>query len=100
MNDNTEDTTENVFRLVTGGKPEEGPQPGVASIPQNTYAIIDREGNDYYAEGFALFTSQHIAIMRDTGGGAIPILIMPLDQVRIVELVEDDEVFEQEGLLL
>ncbi len=61
-------------------------------VPQSEYVIIDRKGNEHFADGFALFTSQHVAIMRDNGmGGAIPVFIMPLDQVLYCELIEDDD---------
>ena len=83
----------NVFNLVQGGKGV----PSTQEISQNEYVIVDRDGNNYFAEGFALFTSQHIAIMRDTGSGALPILIMPLDRVHIVELIDEEEVFAEDG---
>lgn len=98
MSDETT-TTDNTFRLITGGKTEETPsvQPTTNILPQNAYSIIDIDGNEHFAEGFLVFTSQHIAIMRDTGGGnGLPVLVMPLDQVRIAELLEDDDLFESD----
>lgn len=88
MNENETTTDAKVFNLIQGGA-QSGPAEVTQTIPQNEYTIVDREGNQYYAEGFALFTSQHIAIMRDTGAGALPILIMPLDRVHVVELIDD-----------
>lgn len=67
------------------------------SFPTNAYVITDVEGTDFYAEGFAIFTSHHIAIMRDSGNGPIPVLVLPLLRVKAAELMEDEEVFEDVG---
>lgn len=97
MNDNTQGPEDpKPFRLITGGKSDQETtpvnigQPAQADIPQNAYVIVDINGDDHFAEGFLLFTSQHIAIMRDTGSGALPILVMPLDKVFSAELLEDE----------
>ena len=89
-----DDPKPNVFKLIDGGR--EGPMPPPTApaqddIPQNAYLIVDRRGEEHYAEGFLLFTSQHIAVMKDIGNGqgAIPILVLPLDQVNFAELLEE-----------
>lgn len=83
----------NVFRILDGGKERNVTAivPDSDSIPQNPYVITDVDGEEYYADGFLLFTSQHMAVMRDNAAGALPILVVPLHRVKSAELVEDDE---------
>lgn len=107
MNDNTQGPEDpKPFRVITGGKSEyvaeqaTPTQPAQSDIPQNVYVIVDINGDEHFAEGFLLFTSQHIAIMRDTGSGALPILVMPLDKVFSAELLEDDSDEIIDGLVL
>lgn len=64
-------------------------------IPVNDYAVITMSGQEFYATGFCIFTSHHIAIMRDDGDGAVPVLVVPLNNVAAVELVEDDEIQDE-----
>lgn len=86
------DETENgnIFKILQGGKSPTSTDPDISGIPQNAYVITDINNCEHFAEGFLLFTSQHIAIMRDTGAGALPVLVMPLDKVFSAELLEDD----------
>lgn len=76
---------DNVFNLVPGTKGEDD-----SKLPVNRYYITNIDGQEYPAEGFLIFTSQHVAVMRDFGDGAIPVLVMPLSQLKVTELVEDD----------
>lgn len=98
MNDNNDDTKITSIRerfKNASGVGDTGPQESdTDGIPTNEYVIEDINGNLHYAEGFLLFTSHHVAVMRDIGAGALPILVMPLDKVFAAELVEDDEVYE------
>ncbi len=76
-----------VIRIVredktTPNKPE-------SDIPQHNYRIVDITGKEYDAFGFLLFTSQHVAIMRDSGEGALPILVFGLDKVQYAKILED-----------
>lgn len=82
----------NVFRIMDGGV-KEGPatQPAEETIPQNPYRITTVNGKEYYAEGFLLFTAQHVAVMRDTGEGALPILVVPLGMVDNAQIVDPSE---------
>ncbi len=99
-NDNTTEDGSTTFRLITGGKTTEGPpQP---ALPQNAYVVVDINGDEHFHEGFLVFTSQHVAIMRDTPTGGLPVFLMPLDKVFAVEFLEDDpdEVFDNEPLVL
>lgn len=89
----------NVFSILDGGKTDTTPAPeSTDGIPQNEYRIVDIEGAEYFHEGFLLFTSQHIAVMRDTEQGALPIFILPLNRLAFAELFEDDEVYDEEAL--
>lgn len=71
--------------------------PDKQDIPESEYVIVTHadannpEGREYFATGFLLFTSHHVAIMRDTGLGALPILVVPLANVLMAEIVEPDE---------
>lgn len=89
--DETED--KNVFRILDGGKERSvtAITPDEDVIPQNPYVITDIDNDEYVAEGFLLFTSQHMAVMRDNGKGALPVLVIPLGRVKSAELVEDDD---------
>ena len=72
----------NVVSLVPSAK---------ETIPEVDYIITDVDGEEFYASGFLLFTSHHFAVMRDTGLGALPVLVLPLHRVRMAELVESDD---------
>lgn len=96
MNDDDENNNIVKFGTVQGGKAQTEDE----SIPVNEYVIVTRTDDggteEHYAEGFLLFTSQHIAVMRDTGAGALPVLVVPLTQVLLAQLVEDDEILDDE----
>lgn len=90
MNDDEDINNGNVFRFgtVTGGKTD---TPSVEDgIPINDYIIHCTDGDDYYARGFLIFTPHHLAIMRDEGKGAIPVLVLPISKVHAAELYEDN----------
>lgn len=78
------DNDDNVVSLV----PQNNNGP---SIPESDYVIINHQGEEMFATGFLLFTSHHVAVMRDTGNGALPILVVPLTAVAYAALVEDDD---------
>lgn len=63
-------------------------------VPESNYVVTTMNGEELYASGFLLFTSHHIAVMRDTGMGALPVLVVPLNMVHSAELVEDDDLDE------
>lgn len=75
---------DNVFSIVPGGAAKED------GLPTNQYILEDITGKEYASEGFLIFTAQHVAVMRDIGKGAIPVLVMPLTQLRVAEIYEDD----------
>jgi hypothetical protein len=78
---------DNIFQLIS-----KTPETAEPDEPLDfDYVIIDRQGNEHYHSGFLLFTSQHIAVMRETPKGALPVFVIPLDQVYLAELIEDDE---------
>jgi len=76
----------NIFHLI------EGKTPGTEEAPvEYDYIVLDVDGKEHFASGFLLFTSQHVAIMRETAKGALPVLVVPLSRVVAAELIEDDE---------
>jgi hypothetical protein len=79
--------TDNIVNLVPNTSQE---------IPVSDYCITDTNGEEFYASGFLLFTSHHVAVMRDTGAGALPVFVMPLGLVHVAEIMEDDEQTEDE----
>lgn len=80
---------DNVFQFgaVPGGKGDDEDK----SIPINDYVVIDVDGNEFYATGFMIFTPHHCAIMRDSGKGAIPLLVVPLNRVAAAEVYEETD---------
>lgn len=87
MNNDNDDTNVFKFGAVKGGKPEEEKN----EIPVNDYIVLDIEGQEFAATGFLIFTPHHLAIMRDDGAGAIPVLVMPIGRVVAAEIYEEDE---------
>lgn len=79
---------DNIFSIHQGGKAANEEE----TLPQNDYYITDVDDEDYFGTGFCIFTTHHVAIMKDTGKGAIPVVVIPLLRIKSVELVEDDEV--------
>lgn len=84
-----EPTAENVFKMFEGGKGDTTQPAPTDTIPTNSYEITDIDGDMYGAEGFLIFTAQHVAIMRDEGAGAIPVLVMSLNRLKVAELTEE-----------
>lgn len=74
------------FGSFDGGKSDKD------MFPSNPYIIEDIDGNVYGAEGYLIFTSQHVCIMESTEDGAIPSVMIPLIRLKVVELTEDDEI--------
>lgn len=93
MSEDNNDEPKKVFRILDGGKLE-AMNPGAGDdepgIPQNDYVIVDIWGEEHFASGFLLFTSQHVAVMRDQGDGALPIIVFPLGNVKYAVLDEED----------
>lgn len=92
------DNNDNIFQLgsVKGGKDNDGD----AGIPVNDYVIMDIDGTEFFGTGFLIFTSQHIAIMKDNGNGAVPVLVVPIGRVKAAELYEDLDDDETENALV
>ena len=77
------DTTDNVITLaVANDKTPEN------TLPFHDYRVVDIEGKTYLASGFLIFTTAHVAVMRDEGNGASPILILPLVRLAVAELAD------------
>lgn len=86
-----DDNENNIFKIVSSNTPE------TDKIPMNDYAITDIDNDVLFAYGFIIFTSHHIAIMRDEGNGPVAVLVVPLSRVKVAELLDDeneDEVHE------
>lgn len=81
----TVDPKDNVIRIVSSND-DETVNP---TIPQYEYRLNFTNGEYAQAFGFLVFTSQHVAIMRDNGEGAIPILVSPLGTVQYANIVEE-----------
>lgn len=75
---------DNIISLV----PKSGD--GEDRLPQNNYLIIDVDGYEYEGVGFVIFTTHHVAIMRDDGKGAVPVVVVPLGRVRCCEIIDDE----------
>ena len=91
--DDTEEPT-NIFKFgaVKGGKEVEEDN----SIPENDYIVIDIEDNELESSGFLIFTPHHLAIMRDNGKGAVPVLCLPIGRVKAAVLASDlDDQYEE-----
>lgn len=86
MSKNDEPTADTVFKLFKGGK-EQDNQPN--AVPVNTYEITLDDGTTHVATGFLIFTAQHVAVMRDEGDGAIPVLVMPLHRLQMALLSDE-----------
>ena len=69
------------FAAVKGGKQEE-------QVPQHNYKVVLFDGGEIEAHGFLIFTPQHVAVMRSTEEGALPILVVSLDNVKYTTIVE------------
>ena len=70
------------FGVFDGGKNDKD------VFPSHPYSIEDIEGNIYSAEGYLIFTSQHVCVMENVEDGAIPAIMIPLHRLKVVELVE------------
>jgi hypothetical protein len=94
-----DDKNDNVFQLgqvVQGGKvdiPEATEEPSEV-FPVNDYIVTTMTGQEFYATGFLVFTSHHVAIMKPTKETAIPALVIPIQNVLAAELYEDDDAEE------
>lgn len=84
------DDDNNVFRFgaVQGGKAAKEEEE--KRIPENDYVVVDIDDQEWFASGFLIFTPHHLAIMRDTGEGAVPVLVLPILRVKASELVEPE----------
>jgi hypothetical protein len=84
----TIDPKDNIIRIVSSNEDSAGNE---NTIPQSDYRLNFVNGEFAEAYGFLVFTSQHVAIMRDNGTGAIPILVAPLGTVQYANIVETED---------
>lgn len=73
------------FGSVKGGKGDD------EKFPTHPYYIEDIDGNEYYAEGYLIFTSHHVCIMGEGDNGPVTVLMVPLSRVKLTEIVGPDE---------
>lgn len=78
--------SDNVFPFK-GGKDQDGTE-----IPVHDYVIIDVEDEEWDATGFMIFTSHHVAVMRDSTQGAVPVLVLPINRVKAATIADDSGV--------
>ncbi len=72
------------FGSVQGGKSDE-------KFPSYPYVIEDIGENEYYAEGYLIFTSHHVCVMEDSDNGPVTAIMVPLDRVKVVGLDKDED---------
>jgi hypothetical protein len=83
MNDDEQPKNLFKFNAINGGKE---PVEQEDKIPHNDYVVIDIEENEFSVNGFLIFTPHHLAIMQDSGAGAVPALVMPIGSIRFAGL--------------
>lgn len=91
--DNNDDNGQKVFPFaVIDGV---GSVSNVAKEPEPTefdYVIRTRDGEEYFERGFCIFTSAHVAIMKELGPQtAMPLVIVPLDNLQVCFHVPEDD---------
>lgn len=57
-------------------------------VPQHQYVLVDIDNEEFTEFGFLIFTAQHIAVMREKGEGAAPVLVMPLHRNKVAYIDE------------
>lgn len=84
---------DNIFQILPGGKLPGGPEDTSDndSLPVYDYIIVTNNGDEFPGSGFLIFTSHHVAIMKDNGKGAIPLVVVPLTDVKVAALAENLE---------
>lgn len=85
MDDN--DEPKNIFKFgtITGGKEVEE-QEDTKLPPQHDYMVVDLDDNAFEVNGFLIFTTHHLAIMKNDGDGVIPALVLPFERVKAAGL--------------
>lgn len=75
------------FGSIKGGKDEDNE----AGVPMHHYQIKDFDDEIHEAYGFIIFTPQHVAVMRDTPEGALPLMIFPLEHVKYAKKIDPNQ---------
>jgi hypothetical protein len=90
MDDDTEDN------VVSFGKTREeraaanGNEDDPNTFPVDSYVVVDVDGFEWYAEGFLVFTPDHVAIMKPGVKMAVPALVIPISRVKAALLDDED----------
>lgn len=79
--------------IIKFGDIQGGKQANEDEFPKNYYVIIDIDDQEYYAEGYLLFTSQHVCIMKTTNKGPVAALMLPLHRVKVSETLTEEEYY-------
>jgi len=74
-----------IFSIV----PKEPKVETVNDKSDNEYVIEDIDGNTYWGEGYLIFTSHHVAIMRGDDEGTVPVMVVPLARVKVASMIDE-----------
>lgn len=61
-------------------------------LPNNDYLVVDINNEEFDVNGFLVFTTHHIAVMKEVDGNSIPSFVLPLHRLDHVELIDDEGV--------
>lgn len=62
-------------------------------FPSNPYLIVDIDDNEFYYDGYLIFTTHHVCIMEegDDDNGPVTGFMIPMHRVKLVSLDPDTE---------
>lgn len=99
MDNDNDNVIKGPFGVIEGDKKEADGEGD--SIPENDYVFVNQLDEVFTSHGFLIFTPHHAAIMRDVEGkGAIPVLVMPLPNVKIAQIAEDYDADQEAATLV
>ena len=77
------------FGSIVGGKEDK------KDFPAHPYVLTDVDGEEYYYDGFLIFTTHHVAVMVEGDDGEpVAGIMMPLHRLKSAEIadVEDETI--------
>lgn len=84
------DNDDNVIKFgshVGGNKTPDAKE----EFPAYPYVIVDIDDNEYFYDGYLIFTTHHVCIMEDGGEkGPVTGFMMPMHRVKLVSLVDEE----------
>ena len=84
----------NVFELLSGGKQQLADDD---KLPETDYCLTLHDRTQVFGHGFMIFTTNHVAIMSDTGAGSIPVAMVPLSNLAYAQTCDDEDYDEEEA---